>query len=138
VRSLRDDTRAKALLRARLCYDHLAGRLGVALMDALLDRGVLAADGSPETYRLTAVGHERLAAFGVEVERLPHRRSTVRYCIDWGEHRHHLAGALGAAVTDRMFVLGWLRRGKARRVVHLTDRGRAGMDSAFGMSADDL
>lgn len=138
VRSLRDDTRAKALLRARLCYDHLAGRLDVALMDALLDQGVLTADGSTETYRLTAAGHERLAAFGVEAERLPHRRFTVRYCIDWSEHRHHLAGALGTAVTGRMFALGWLRRGKARRVVHLTDSGRAGVDSVFGMSANDL
>ncbi|MGI5224798.1 ArsR/SmtB family transcription factor [Actinoallomurus sp. CA-142502] len=138
VRSLRDDARARALLRARLCYDHLAGRLGVALMDALLDQGVLAADGSPETYRLSGDGHGRLAAFGVEVERLPRRRSTVRYCVDWGEQRHHLAGALGAAVTDRMFALGWLRRGKARRVVHLTDSGREGVASVFGMSVAEI
>jgi hypothetical protein len=138
VRSLRDDARAKALLRARLCYDHLAGRLGVALMDALLDQGLLAADGSPETYRLSGDGHERLAAFGVEVERLPRRRSTVRYCVDWGEQRHHLAGALGAAVTDRMFARGWLRRGEARRVVHLTDSGREGVASVFGMSVAEI
>lgn len=138
VRSLREDARGRALLRARLCYDHLAGRLGVALMDALLGQGLLAADGTPETYRLSDVGHERLAAFGVEVERLPRRRSTVRYCVDWGEQRHHLAGALGAAVTDRMFALGWLRRGKARRVVHLTDIGCAGVESVFGMSADGI
>ncbi|MBO2462867.1 ArsR/SmtB family transcription factor [Actinomadura violacea] len=152
VRSLRDDTRAQALLRARLCYDHLAGRLGVSVMAALLDRGVLAREapgpgaggaGGAEpdgraVYRLTAGGRAELAAFGVDTERLPRRRSTVRYCVDWGEQRHHLAGPLGAAVTGRMFDLGWLRKGRARRVVHLTDAGERGLHEAFGVPAGDL
>ncbi|MFB4297888.1 ArsR/SmtB family transcription factor [Actinomadura sp. NTSP31] len=146
VRSLRDDSRAQALLRARLCYDHLAGRLGVTLMAALLDRGVLdcespepgAAPDARAVYRLTDGGRAELAAFGVDTERLPRRRSTVRYCVDWGEKRHHLAGPLGAAVTGRMFDLGWLRKGRARRVVHLTDAGEQGLRETFGVPADRL
>ncbi|MFD0164377.1 ArsR/SmtB family transcription factor [Streptomyces decoyicus] len=165
VRSLNADTRAKALLRARLCYDHLAGRLGVAVMSALQEREILAAEGrgsggrSPDAdadadadfgvgvggtgagtldvaYVLTAHGRQELAAFGVETDRLPRRRASVRYCVDWAEQRHHLAGALGAALTARLFDLEWLRHGKYRRVVHLTDAGREGLATTFGVRGD--
>ncbi|MEU9484958.1 helix-turn-helix transcriptional regulator [Streptomyces decoyicus] len=165
VRSLNADTRAKALLRARLCYDHLAGRLGVTVMSALQEREILAAEGrgsggrSPEAeadagvgagvggpgagsldaaYVLTAHGRQELAAFGVETDRLPRRRASVRYCVDWAEQRHHLAGALGAALTTRLFDLEWLRHGKYRRVVHLTDAGREGLATTFGVRGDQV
>ncbi len=161
MRSLNADTRAKALLRARLCYDHLAGRLGVAVMSALQEREILAAErtgsggGSPDAdaeagaggagagsldvaYVLTAHGRQELAAFGVETDRLPRRRASVRYCVDWAEQRHHLAGALGAALTARLFDLEWLRHGKYRRVVHLTDAGREGLATTFGVRGDQV
>ncbi|WP_406204706.1 ArsR/SmtB family transcription factor [Streptomyces decoyicus] len=165
VRSLNADTRAKALLRARLCYDHLAGRLGVAVMSALQEREILAAErtgsggGSPDAdanadadagsggtgagsldvaYVLTPHGRQELAAFGVDTDRLPRRRASVRYCVDWAEQRHHLAGALGAALTARLFDLEWLRHGKYRRVVHLTDAGREGLVTTFGVRDDQV
>ncbi|WP_406222137.1 ArsR/SmtB family transcription factor [Streptomyces decoyicus] len=159
VRSLNADTRAKALLRARLCYDHLAGRLGVAVMSALQEREILAAErmgsggGSPDAdagsggtgagsldvaYVLTPHGRQELAAFGVDTDRLPRRRASVRYCVDWAEQRHHLAGALGAALTARLFDLEWLRHGKYRRVVHLTDAGREGLATTFGVRDDQV
>lgn len=143
VRSLNADTRAKALLRARLCYDHLAGRLGVAVMSALQEQGILTAepagnDAVDPVYVLTPHGHTELTAFGVDTERLPRRRASVRYCVDWAERRHHLAGGLGAALTARMFALEWLRHGKYRRVVHLTEAGRAGLAATFGIPADQL
>lgn len=154
VRSLNADTRAKALLRARLCYDHLAGRLGVAVMSALQERDILTAepagpagpaepaepggDAAHPVYVLTPHGHAELTAFGVDTERLPRRRASVRYCVDWAERRHHLAGGLGAALTARMFALEWLRHGKYRRVVHLTEAGRAGLATTFGIPADRL
>ncbi|WP_030982437.1 ArsR/SmtB family transcription factor [Streptomyces sp. NRRL S-1813] len=161
VRSLNADTRAKALLRARLCYDHLAGRLGVAVMSALQEREILAVErtgsggGSPDAdagagtggtgagsldvaYVLTPHGRQELAAFGIETDRLPRRRASVRYCVDWAEQRHHLAGALGAALTARLFDLEWLRHGKYRRVVHLTDAGREGLATAFGVRGDQV
>jgi DNA-binding transcriptional ArsR family regulator len=139
VRSLRQDTHAHALRRARTCYNHLAGRLGVALMAALLRDGVLvgahrpgpaedrlAAPGRDVEYRLTERGAGTLDGLGVDLDALRGRRAPVRYCLDWSEQRHHLAGPLGTALTDRLFALGWLRRTARRRVVLLSDAGRAG------------
>ncbi|MFF7232984.1 DNA-binding transcriptional ArsR family regulator [Streptomyces sp. 2333.5] len=141
VRSLNAGTRARALLRARLCYDHLAGRLGVAVMSALQEQDILTAEaagtGAP-VYVLTPHGRAELTAFGIDTERLPRRRASVRYCVDWAERRHHLAGPLGAALTTRMFALEWLRQGKYRRVVHLTEAGREGLTATFGVPADQL
>lgn len=131
VDSLRADSRGRALLRGRLCYDHLAGRLGVALMAGLREREILVAEG--EAYRLTEHGREELGAFGVDIP-----EGSVRYCVDWGEGRHHLAGALGSAVADRLFEVGWLRRGRARRVVHLTEAGRHGVVETFAVPAGAL
>ncbi len=153
VRSLREGTRAAQLRRCRTCYDHVAGRLGVALMDALLERDVLtggdgayhardaerdrpSAPGHDIAYRLTAHGREVMTGFGVDPERLPHRRPAIRYCVDWSEQRHHLSGALGAALTGRLFELEWLRRSEARRIVRVTDEGRAGLVRTFGVRPD--
>lgn len=147
VTSLRQSVRADALRRSRTCYDHLAGQLGVHLMSVLLDTGVLtggdglhhrdtavhdrpASYGRDRRYELTGEGTVTLRALGVEVR--AHRRPLIRYCVDWSEERHHLAGALGAAITSRLFALGWLRRGVSPRVVHLTDAGATGLTEAFG------
>jgi DNA-binding transcriptional ArsR family regulator len=148
VRSLREGTKAEALRTARTCYDHLAGQLGVALMDALLEQGVLAggdgrrrpgerlaAPGREVDYRLTDAGAGRLRELGVDLDALPRRRPAIRYCVDWSEQRHHLAGAIGAALTARMFDLGWIRRARTSRAVRITDRGRAGLRDAFGLAA---
>ncbi|MFI1254154.1 ArsR/SmtB family transcription factor [Streptomyces netropsis] len=153
VTSLRESSVTNALYRSRTCYDHLAGRLGVALMRALLDGEVLtghdgvhrpeqavrdrpSAYGHDTDYRLTDTGRGRLVAFGVDPDRLPKRRPAIRYCVDWSEHQHHLAGALGAAITARLFDLGWLRYGVSPRVVHLTDTGADGLRQTFGVAVD--
>jgi DNA-binding transcriptional ArsR family regulator len=134
IRSLREGVRTQALLRARLCYDHLAGRLGVALLTALVDGDVLV--NTAGSYRITPTGLVKLEAFGIDVEEFSRRRPAIRYCVDWGENRHHLAGALGAAISDRLFALEWLRRGRARRVVQLTEAGRTGLHDTFGVPSD--
>lgn len=153
IRSLRQGTRAHALRRARTCYNHLAGRLGVAVMTALLEQGLLtggdgrynpgqadtdrlSARGADLTYRLTPTGRETLAAFGLDLAALSRKTPMVRYCVDWSEQRHHLAGLLGAALTQRMFDLDWIRRVHRRRAVVLTDLGRRGLADTFGMPAD--
>ena len=150
VRSLREDSRAYALRRARMCYDHLAGRLGVALMAALVEQGVLsgsdglhvrggadrlAAPGRDMHYELTDDGRARLADFGVDPRAGRTRRPVVRYCVDWSEQRHHLGGALGAAVAARLLELGWLRRDRVGRAVQVTDDGRRGLREVFGVEA---
>jgi hypothetical protein len=155
VRSLREGTRAHALRRSRLCYDHLAGRLGVALMGALISAGAIdGGDGSyhPDTastdrlsapghdvdYRLTDRGAAVLRDFGVDLDALrARRRPLIRYCLDWTEQRHHLAGAVGAALTDQMFRLDWIRRAPASRAVRLTDAGQIGLARTFDLHLDD-
>jgi DNA-binding transcriptional ArsR family regulator len=150
VRSLKQGTRAEALRFARTCYDHLAGRLGSALMAAMLRDGLLqggdgtfdteaarrdrlSAPGGDVDYRLTQRGSDELADFGIALEDLPRRRPLIRYCVDWTEQRHHLAGALGAAIAQRTLDLGWVQRQRAGRALLVTDEGYAGLRERFGV-----
>ncbi|MEV5528847.1 ArsR/SmtB family transcription factor [Streptomyces prunicolor] len=152
VTTLRAHSRNNALRRSRTCYDHLAGSLGVGLMGAFVDQGLLrreksdsaarpdqpASYGRQATYHLTARGTERFTGFGIDVDELVRgRRPVVRYCVDWSERRHHLAGALGAGLAGRFFALDWLRYGVSPRVVHLTDAGKDGVRDAFGIEVAD-
>ena len=147
VRSLREGTRANALREARTCYDHLAGRLGTALMGAMIDRGALT--GGDGRFDPDAAREDRLSAPGHDIAyELTDRGAAMlrehlgleagggaplRYCVDWSEQRHHLAGRLGAALADRMFELGWIRRTRVPRAVRVTDAGRDGLRAAFGL-----
>jgi DNA-binding transcriptional ArsR family regulator len=150
VRSLRQGTKAQAIRFARTCYDHLAGRLGTDLMAALIAREVLtggngaleprddgqdrlAAPGFDLDYQLTSTGLHALSAFGIDFDALPRRRPLIRYCVDWSEQRHHLAGALGAALADRLFELDWLRRARGSRAVRVTETGYTGLGETFGL-----
>jgi DNA-binding transcriptional ArsR family regulator len=130
VRSLKQGTRAHAVRYARTCYDHLAGVLGTELMSAMLERGLLTADGD---YRLTDKGLHELREFGIDLESLQGRRPRIRYCVDWSEQRHPQAGALGAALAERMFELGWVRRTRHGRAVHITEDGFRGFRAQFGL-----
>ena len=121
VHSLRGRNIGDALVGARTCYDHLAGRLGVAIADALLDRrAVVERDGS---YELGARADRVLAELGLSVAELPPRRPSVLPCLDWSERRPHLAGALGAAICIRSLEAGWIERLPGSRAVRLTKAG---------------
>lgn len=123
ARSLREATRNELLREARTCYDHLAGRLGVAFAGALERRGVI--ERSNGDYALGGRAEEELAALGIALEPLSAlRRPLVRGCLDWSERELHLAGSLGAAVTARLFELGCIARRDATRSIALTERGR--------------
>ncbi|MET9019297.1 winged helix-turn-helix domain-containing protein [Actinopolymorpha sp. NPDC004070] len=131
VTSLRAASRGRALAAARTCYDHLAGRAGVALADALRARGILTDDGPT----LTPAGRDALTEFGVDVAGLARgRRPLVRDCLDWTERRSHLAGAVGAALTERLFALEWLTRVGTGRGVRVTGAGEDGLRTTFGMA----
>ncbi|BBK35388.1 transcriptional regulator [Allostella sp. ATCC 35155] len=112
-----------ALREARVCYDHLAGDLGVALLDGLVARGaILRRD---EQLSLTPAGAAFLAGFGIDLAAASGgRRPLCRSCLDWSVRRSHLAGALGAAMLQRVFDLGWARRVPETRVVRFTPAGR--------------
>jgi DNA-binding transcriptional ArsR family regulator len=111
------------LQAARTCYDHLAGALGVALLDALRRQRLLTAELEP-----TRRGIKRFAQLGIDVDELAERRRPVaKGCLDWTERRRHLAGSLGAALATRCFELGWIERLPSSRAVLLTDAGRSAL-----------
>ncbi len=126
VRSLRGQQQAAVLRRARSCYDHLAGQLGVALTEALLRQDVLRVEGSD--FALTPHGAAFLRERGVDLPAAGgpgRRRAFARRCLDWSERRDHLAGALGAAILTHWQAQGWIVRHDHSRAVALTPRGRA-------------
>ena len=146
VRTLRQSREAAALAEARTCYDHLAGRAGVELLDGMLRRGLLQekssgrtdrADASSRRFEVTGAGAKVLGSFGLDVLQI--RRSRRRFagtCIDWTQRRGHLNGALAAAITSRLFELGWIERGPSgprRRSVRVTPAGAEGLACTFGL-----
>src|SRR5215469_16419181 len=124
------------LRRARACYDHLAGRLGVALADGLVQRNVLRrTDGELALVRRGS-GEALLDSWGIDIARLEElRRPVVRTCIDWTERRPHLAGALGAAIVDRFLETGWIRRRRDDRAVTVTPLGQRRLREELGVAA---
>jgi DNA-binding transcriptional ArsR family regulator len=130
--------RDAALRRARTCYDHLAGRLAVAIADRMVERAhvELSADGGV----LTDDGAVFLRGLGVDLGATPaqsgHRtsgRMFCRPCLDWSERRPHIAGVLGAAFCQTCFAQGWLRRVDGARAVTITPAGQMALKSAFGL-----
>jgi DNA-binding transcriptional ArsR family regulator len=122
----------EALRTARTCYDHLAGRLGVALADALTERGhvVLGEDGGV----VTTSGEAFFIAFGIELSNIAQgKRAFCRPCLDWSERRPHLAGAVGAALAKRSFELGWVMRLRDTRALSISAKGRTGLGDTFGI-----
>jgi len=123
VRSLRGRQQTDALRLARSCYDHLAGQVGVALTDALVERDALRVEGSD--FALTPAGATFLRERGVDVPAPTGRRAFARRCLDWSERRDHLAGALGTAVLAAWETQGWVARRERSRALRLTPAGVA-------------
>lgn len=147
ITSLRTHTRAHAVRSARTCYRHLAGQAGVDFFQQLLAAGWVAGGdgrhrpdavgdrlssaGKGQQYRLTADGAAALQGWGIEQTVLSTERP-LRYCVDWTEQAHHLAGPLGTAITDRLFTLEWIVRGRVPRSVHVTPAGVRGLAELVG------
>ncbi|MDZ4736442.1 MAG: winged helix-turn-helix domain-containing protein [Rhodospirillaceae bacterium] len=134
LRHRRTSRMDEKLQYARCCYDHLAGRLGVAIADAMVaqDLILLADDGG----MVSDPGRRFLERFGIATASLEaQRRCFCRPCLDWTERRPHLAGALGAALLDRMFELGWIDRIKDSRALSVSAAGARGLSDRFGIGA---
>jgi hypothetical protein len=153
VTSLKAGTRAQALRFARTCYDHLAGQLGVVVTAALLEHGALATvDGVPTTGRRE---QDRISApmsahpylLGPKAEQVfgdlsvdlgavrRRRRPLLKFCLDWSEQRHHLAGALGAELAAALERQGWLEpRVPGNRALRVTGAGRTQLHQRLGIS----
>jgi len=120
--------RDAALRAARTCYDHLAGRLGVTLADALVEGGQieLAGDGGMVTDAVVAF-FDRI---GIDLDSVTTRsgrrpaRVLCRPCLDWSERRSHIAGTIGAALCAHSFESGWIHRNSGTRAVTITPKGQ--------------
>jgi len=124
----RPGPRDPQMRRARVCYDHLAGDAGVALLDGLVAKGrMIDEDGS---LRLTDQGHAFAREFGVCLE-AHGRRPLCKACLDWSVRRSHLAGILGAGLLSRIYDLGWARRIEGTRVVQFSAPGLRSFEAAF-------
>ena len=120
-----------ALRRARICYDHLAGELGVELFDAFI-RNKWMQPGPENTYTLTKLGRIKVQTFGVEIDDIEKgARPLCRSCLDWSVRRHHLAGALGAAILDVVFDRAWVTQKRGSRVLEFTRFGEASLRRVF-------
>ena len=125
-------TRGKALQRARTCYDHLAGQLGVALVDSFeRDRMLLP---TASGWDLTSAGERKLAHLGLDAAALHEgRRPFLRPCLDWTERRPHLAGMLGQALAGHLLDLDWVRRSNQSRALVITPSGERQLLAEFAI-----
>ena len=121
--------RMKQLCFARSCYKHLAGSLGVQILQTLLNRGTLVAD-SDKTYRLTKPGEDWWLEFGMPAP----RDFSSRACVDWTERRHHLGGALGGALFSRLKEQRWIIPNPAGRTVRVTHLGACELERQLGIT----
>ncbi|GGJ02202.1 ArsR/SmtB family transcription factor [Streptomyces brasiliensis] len=134
VRSLRRASAESAMARGRTCYDHFAGRLGIAVTDAMTLRGLLRQDTG---FALTDAGVEWFASAGIPLDRSA-RRPMARACLDWTERRPHLAGAAGAALCRHALDVGWCVRVGSARAVKVTSVGERVFFDLLGFDAGEL
>ncbi|MFE5920327.1 ArsR/SmtB family transcription factor [Streptomyces sp. NPDC056468] len=133
-RNLRESSAGSAMARGRTCYDHLAGRLGIAVTDALTSRGLLRQDTG---FALTDAGLDWFDAVGIALDRAG-RRPLARACLDWTERRPHLAGVAGAALCRHALEVGWCVRIGSERAVKVTPSGERALGELLGMDAEAL
>jgi len=125
---------ARELSAARICYDHLAGRLSVDLTDFFTAHEYIVL--GDEAAEITQEGTRFLTEFGIDLAALTStRRHLCRLCLDWTERRPHVAGMVGAALTTRYFDLGWTERMKHTRAVIVTEPGKRGFLETFVINA---
>jgi DNA-binding transcriptional ArsR family regulator len=133
VRSRHSSPEHQALCFARTCYDHLAGKLGVAVTQAFVQTGLIVQDD--QAFRLTAAGSAWLAAHRIaEAPLHAGRRMFARACLDWSERQVHLAGALGAALSGWMIENNWVQRIPNSRTLLMTQAGRQGLLTELGVN----
>jgi DNA-binding transcriptional ArsR family regulator len=128
----REQQRAAAIQQARLCYDHLAGSLGVMITDALVAERAIARED--RAFLLSDKAHAAFGDLGIDVDGLRRgRRLLGRACLDWSERRYHLGGPLGVALASRLLELEWIERSPETRALRVTNDGRRALKARFGV-----
>ncbi|CAH2715864.1 hypothetical protein BACCIP111895_03048 [Neobacillus rhizosphaerae] len=134
INSLKEFSRAEKVRIARTCYDHLAGKLGVSLTEAFLEKGYLV-EGEVD-FLVTDKGEKFFREFKIDLDALRNkRRYFARKCLDWSERRYHLAGSLGNAVLIRLLDLHWIEK-LPDRAVRVTKKGRDGLYESLGITSE--
>jgi DNA-binding transcriptional ArsR family regulator len=124
------------LRAARVCYDHMAGTLGVQLHDKFKDLKWIS-NGAGDAYELTAAGEKALDALNVNVDEMRNSRRRFAYaCLDWSERRPHLGGALGSALLDTAVKRKWVTKDLDSRAIRITNAGRRELLARFGLDVD--
>jgi DNA-binding transcriptional ArsR family regulator len=130
---LRSSPREPALRKARVCYDHLAGEMGVLAFESLQRQKFLQLVEMKLT--LTVKGENFFRDLDIDVDKLNStRRPLCRTCLDWSVRRNHLAGAVGAALLQRIYKLGWARRVHESRIVRFTPHGERSLKKLLSAS----
>lgn len=120
------------LRQARMCYDHLAGELGIGITDALVKQGLLRKEA--DTFTVTRRGAGWFGELGIDLDAVRGaRRKFAAPCLDWSERRDHLGGALGAALAERLLDLGWIARKRNSRAVSVTEAGKRQLHRQLGV-----
>ena len=126
----RTGPRDAELRKARICYNHLAGEMGVLMFDGLISRGALAAAG--DDVALTPAGQRFVEELGIDLSGIARgRRPLCKSCLDWSSRRTHLAGALGTALLDKIYARGWAARREGSRVIEFSPRGERQFRDTF-------
>ena len=116
---------------ARSCYDHLAGKISVEIVESMMAKDILIP--GKKDFEVTDIGYNWFVEFGINIEKLKKkRRSFAKKCLDWSERQHHLAGALGSALLGELFERKWLVRSQGR-ALRITLVGRENMNKSFGI-----
>lgn len=133
ARPIATGPRDRALRRARLCYDHLAGEIAVGIADSMVARGFV--EFGPDGGAVSGEGRAFLAALGVDAGAAPDGARFCRPCLDWSERRAHIAGRIGRALYTGFVAQGWLRVPKGGRAVEVTVAGDRAFERHFGIAA---
>ena len=127
---VRPGPKEPAMRKARACYDHLAGDLGVRLFDGFMRQGWLAEEN--DGLSLTGTGRAAVTGFGLDLKAMEKKpRPLCRACLDWSVRRSHLAGLLGAALLLRFYELGWAQRIDGTRIVEFSRAGETAFSKQF-------
>ncbi|HEX4205042.1 MAG TPA: winged helix-turn-helix domain-containing protein [Ktedonobacteraceae bacterium] len=133
--SLRESEVGGAIRQARMCYNHLAGVLGVTISQALVEKQLLVS--IDEGYTLTSEGEQWFHELGIDIAKKKKQGVLfVPHHIDWSERRYHVAGNLGAALARRLIELEWITHTTSSRAVHVTEKGRQALSDELQLHLD--
>ncbi|ASZ18579.1 MULTISPECIES: helix-turn-helix transcriptional regulator [Bacillus] len=132
IKPLRQSSQSSEFRYARTCYNHLGGKLGVAITNSLLDKGYLIKNDL--YFHITKTGQEFFKELGIDINKITQKqRIFAKACLDCSEREHHLAGSLGNALLEKFLQLNWIQRVPKSRAIKLTPNGTKKFEQMFSI-----